>query len=110
MIPVILTAVNTKQLTYAKLKKWFLKNTCFGIELNEFIAPALGAAEADSVRVLQPHGFLRLITELRLSLNNIIVFCKGNQLIGGCLWIFFPYVLKAFFEIWLVIMEVVLQK
>lgn len=33
VIPVILTAVNTKQLTYAKLKKWFLKNTCFGIEL-----------------------------------------------------------------------------
>ena len=29
----ILAAVNTKQLTYAILKKWFLKNTCFGIEL-----------------------------------------------------------------------------
>lgn len=33
VIPVILTAVNAKQLTYAKQKRWFLKNTCFGIEL-----------------------------------------------------------------------------
>ena len=33
VINVILTAVNTKQLTYGKLKKWFLKNTCFGIQL-----------------------------------------------------------------------------
>lgn len=33
VINVILTAVNTKQLTYGKLRKWFLKNTCFGIQL-----------------------------------------------------------------------------
>jgi hypothetical protein len=32
-----------------------------------------------------------LITELKHSLNSIIVFCKENQLIGDCLWIFFPY-------------------
>lgn len=32
VIPVILTAVKAKQLTYAKLKKWFLKKTYFGIE------------------------------------------------------------------------------
>ena len=31
VINVILTAVKTKQLTYSKLKKWFLKDTCFGI-------------------------------------------------------------------------------
>ena len=33
VINVILTAVDTKQLTYGKLKNWFLKNTCFGIQL-----------------------------------------------------------------------------
>ena len=33
MINVILTAVKTKQLTYAKLKRWFLKSTCFGIQV-----------------------------------------------------------------------------
>ncbi len=33
VINVILTAVKAKQLTYGKLKKWFLKNTCFGIPL-----------------------------------------------------------------------------
>ena len=33
VVNMILTAVNTKQLTYGKLKKWFLKNTCFGIQL-----------------------------------------------------------------------------
>ena len=31
VINVILTAIKTKQLTYSKLKKWFLKDTCFGI-------------------------------------------------------------------------------
>ena len=30
VIKVILTAVKTKQLTYGKLKRWFLKKTCFG--------------------------------------------------------------------------------
>ena len=33
VINMILTAVNIKQLTYSKLRKWFLKNTCFGIQL-----------------------------------------------------------------------------
>lgn len=33
VIKVILTAVKTKQLTYGKLKKWFLKNTCFGFPI-----------------------------------------------------------------------------
>lgn len=33
VVNMILTAVNTKQLTYGKLKKWFLENTCFGIQL-----------------------------------------------------------------------------
>lgn len=33
VIQVILTAVKTKQLTYGKLKKWFLKNTCFGFPI-----------------------------------------------------------------------------
>ena len=33
IVNVILTAVDTKQLTYGKLKNWFLKNTCFGIQL-----------------------------------------------------------------------------
>ena len=33
VINVILTAVNTKLLTYGKLRKWFLKNTCFGIQM-----------------------------------------------------------------------------
>ena len=33
VIEVILTAVKTKQLTYGKLKKWFLKNTCFGLPI-----------------------------------------------------------------------------
>lgn len=33
VIKVILTAVKTKQLTYGKLKEWFLKNTCFGIPI-----------------------------------------------------------------------------
>ena len=33
VIDVILTAVKTKQLTYNKLKKWFLKETCFGIPI-----------------------------------------------------------------------------
>lgn len=33
VVNVILTAVDTKQLTYGKLKNWFLKNTCFGIQL-----------------------------------------------------------------------------
>lgn len=31
VIKVILTAVKTKQLTYGKLKRWFLKETCFGL-------------------------------------------------------------------------------
>lgn len=33
MIKVILTAVKTKQLTYGKLKRWFLKETCFGFPI-----------------------------------------------------------------------------
>jgi len=33
VIGVILNAVKTKQLTYGKLKKWFLRNTCFGISI-----------------------------------------------------------------------------
>lgn len=33
VIKVILTAVETKQLTYGKLRKWFLKETCFGIPI-----------------------------------------------------------------------------
>ena len=33
VIKMILTAVKTKQLTYGKLKKWFLKNTCFGFPI-----------------------------------------------------------------------------
>ena len=33
VVNMFLTAVNTKQLTYGKLKKWFLENTCFGIQL-----------------------------------------------------------------------------
>ena len=30
IIPIILDSVKTKQLTYSKLKKWFLRHTCFG--------------------------------------------------------------------------------
>ena len=33
VLDVILTAVKTKQLTYAKLKRWMLKNTCFGFPI-----------------------------------------------------------------------------
>jgi len=33
VIGVIITAVKTKLLTYGKLKKWFLKNTCFGFPI-----------------------------------------------------------------------------
>lgn len=33
VINLILTAVSTKQLTYGKLKRWFLKNTCFGLPI-----------------------------------------------------------------------------
>lgn len=33
VIKVILTAVKTKQLTYGKLKRWFLKETCFGLPI-----------------------------------------------------------------------------
>ena len=33
IIPIILDSVKTKQLTYSKLKKWFLRNTCFGIPI-----------------------------------------------------------------------------
>jgi hypothetical protein len=33
VIKVILTAVKTKQLTYGKLKRWFVKNTCFGLPI-----------------------------------------------------------------------------
>ena len=33
MIKVILTTVKTKQLTYGKLKRWFLKETCFGLPI-----------------------------------------------------------------------------
>ena len=33
VIKVILTAVKTKQLTYGKLKRWFIKNTCFGFPI-----------------------------------------------------------------------------
>ena len=33
IIPIILDSVKTKQLTYSKLKKWFLRHTCFGIPI-----------------------------------------------------------------------------
>lgn len=33
VIKMILTAVKTKQLTYGKLKKWFMKSTCFGFPI-----------------------------------------------------------------------------
>lgn len=33
VIKVILTAVKTKQLTYGKLKRWFLKKTCLGLPI-----------------------------------------------------------------------------
>lgn len=33
IIPIILDSVKTKQLTYRKLKKWFLRHTCFGIPI-----------------------------------------------------------------------------
>lgn len=33
ILDLIFTAVHTKQLTYAKLKKWFLKSTCFGLPI-----------------------------------------------------------------------------
>lgn len=100
VINMILTAVNIKQLTYSKLRKWFLKNTCFGIQLEY----------TRSGQVVTTTWFSQIDYGVESLINSIIVFCKENQLIGGCLWIFFPYVLKAFCVIWLVIMEVVLQK
>ena len=33
IIPIILDSVKTKQLTYSKFKKWFLRDTCFGIPI-----------------------------------------------------------------------------
>lgn len=33
IIPIILDSVKIKQLTYSKLKKWFLRHTCFGIPI-----------------------------------------------------------------------------
>lgn len=100
VINMILTAVNIKQLTYSKLRKWFLKNTCFGIQLEY----------TRSGQVVTTTWFSQIDYGVEALIKQYNRFCKENQLIGDCLWIFFPYVLKAFCVIWLVIMEVVLQK
>lgn len=75
VVNMILTAVNTKQLTYGKLKKWFLKNTCFGIQLEY----------TRSGQVVTATWFSQIDYGIEASLNSIIALCRGKQLIGGCL-------------------------
>ncbi len=85
VIKVILTAVKTKQLTYGKLKKWFLKDTCFGLPIeyarsNEVVTASWFSQIDYGVEALikQYHRFLQgKTTDWRIPVDVLSLRFEG---------------------------------
>ena len=94
VINVILTSVKAKQLTYGKLKKWFLKNTCFGVQLeyarSNHVVTSTWFSQIDygiEALIKQYNRFLQgKRTDWRLPVDVLSIRFEGilRDMVGDC--------------------------